>query len=193
MSTESSSFSSSSPHSAPNACINELKTRARLGLNAIEAGDVQLLERAAKVSGVRMATPTTSGGWKLRHAFTLVARSVGFRSWDQARLALGGQAQIGDDMGTFWHAPRCLGILNHWFAHYGDARDALGQMPGHALVPYRRQFIVVNQAYLRELGLDEALADEANAPLDLVALYGSERWQALCWSRLRANESTWFR
>ncbi|MGC4059951.1 MAG: hypothetical protein QM749_03495 [Aquabacterium sp.] len=188
-------MSTASPASSPslsptNACINELKTRARLGLNAIEAGDSHLLERAAKVSGVRMATPDS---WKLRHAFTLVARSVGFRTWDQARIALGGQAQVGDDMGTFWHAPRCLGILNHWFAHYGDARDALGKMPGHALVPYRRQFIVVNQAYLHELGLGEAMADHVNEPLDLVALYGSARWQALCWSRLRADESTWFR
>lgn len=182
--------SASLPDTSANACINELKTRARLGLNAIEAGDPQLLERAAKVSGVRMAMPDH---WKLRHAFTLVARSVGFRTWDQARIALGGLAQPGDDMGTFWHAPRCMGILNHWFAHYGDARDALGKMPGHALVPYRRQFIVVNQPYLRELGLDEAASNATNEALDLVALYGSERWQALCWSRLRADESTWFR
>ena len=88
MSVDSSSLPSSvSPTSAcnnagNNACIGELKTRARLGLNALEAGDHQLLERAAKVSGVRMAVPTS---WKLRHAFTLVARSVGFRTWEQAR------------------------------------------------------------------------------------------------------------
>jgi hypothetical protein len=176
---------------SPNACIGELKTRARLGLHALEAGDQHLLERAAKVSGVRMATPDS---WKLRHAFALVARSVGFRTWEQARVALGGEARPGDDMGTFWHAPRCMGILNHWFAHYEAARDALAQMPGHALVPYRRQYIVVNEAYWRELGLGDAWPDDTDAaPLDLVAMYGSARWQALCWSRLRADEPTWCR
>lgn len=191
MSLDSSSFPS--PNNVNSACIGELKTRARLGLHALEAGDQQLLERAAKVSGVRMATPS---GWKLRHAFTLVARSVGFRTWEQARVALGGQAKAGDDMGTFWHAPRCNSMLNHWFAHHADALDCLHQMPGHALVPYRRQFIVVNKPYLMELGLGDAVqaaeADKAPA-LDLVALYGSDTWQALCWARLRAPEPTWVR
>ena len=178
------------PADACNHCISELKTRARLGLNALQAGDQALLDRATKVSGVSMATPTH---WKLRHAFTLVARSVGFHTWAQARIALGGQAQAGDDMGTFWHAPRCNGLLNHWFAHYDDALDCLHKMPGHALVPYRRQFIVVNAPYLQELGLSDAPQLHADETLDLVALHGSDRWQALCCSRLCAHESTWVR
>ena len=171
-------------------CITELKTRARLGLNALHAGDTTLLDRAAQVCGVRMATPPA---WKLRHAFTLVARSVGFRSWEQARTVLSGQAQAGDDMGAFWHAPRCSSLLNHWFASYDEAFACWRGMPGHALLPYRRQFVVVGEPYLRELGLTAAMhADEA-AGLDMAAHYGDGIWQALCTTRLRAPDSTWIR
>ena len=172
-------------------CIIELKTRARLGLNALNAGDTTLLDRAAQVCGARMATPPA---WKLRHAFTLVARSVGFRSWEQARTVLSGQAHAGDDMGTFWHAPRCSSLLNHWFARHDEALACLQTMPGHALLPYRRQFVVVGEPYLRELGFTEASAHaDKTGCLDMAAHYGDSIWQSLCTTRLRAPESTWIR
>lgn len=171
-------------------CIIELKTRARLGLNALNSGDTTLLDRAAQVSGVRMATPPA---WKLRHALALVARSVGFRSWEQARKVLSGQAHAGDDMGTFWHAPRCSSLLNHWFANHDEASACLRSAPGHVLLPYRRQFVVVGEPYLRELGLNAALPAEQADGLDLLARYGDGLWQSLCTTRLHAPDSTWLR
>jgi hypothetical protein len=173
-------------------CIIELKTRARLGLNALDAGDTTLLDRAAQVCGARMATPPA---WKLRATNVNACRSVGFRSWEQARTVLSGQAQAGDDMGAFWHAPRCSSLLNHWFASYDDAWACWQAMPGHALLPYRRQFVVVGEPYLRELGLTDVLqahADEARG-LDMAAHYGDGIWQSLCAMRLRAPDSTWIR
>ena len=170
-----------------NACVDEMKTRARLGLNALNMGDMALLDRAQAVSGLRLPAPAQ---WKLRHTLTLVARSVGFRTWEQARCALGGYAERGDDMGSFWHAPRCNSLLNHWFASYASASSLQRSGAGLTLLPYRRQFMVVDRYYLRELGVDVSAASNSDS-MDLVALYGSATWLAMCCSRLRAPEQTW--
>ncbi|CAN5899499.1 hypothetical protein BH11PSE8_BH11PSE8_37640 [soil metagenome] len=183
-----------------NALVDEIKTRARLGLNAIQAGDFGLVERAARVRG----GPRALGGappveWKLRHCLTLAANEVGFASWDQARRVLSGQAVLGDDMGGFWHTARCNSLLSHWFASYGDAQASLDAASHRTLLPYRRQFVVVDDNYLRELGLAPAVAnDEAGARAaadvlaawresgpDLMAAYGSPAWAVLCSHRLR--------
>ena len=61
---------------------------------------------------------------------------------------------------------------------------------GLTLLPYRRQFMVVDRYYLRELGVDVSAASNSDS-MDLVALYGSATWLAMCCSRLRAPEQTW--
>ena len=130
---------------------------------------------------------------RLRDCLNAVARELGFSGWPQALCVLGGQASNGDDMGAFWHAPRCNGLLSHWFAHHDQAREclSLGVVLGahRVLLPYGRQFVVVDDHYLRELGL--RVADEAwgQAGRDLVQAYGSAAWQALCAQRLRASRT----
>ncbi len=68
------------------ALVTELKTRARLGLNAIRAGDLGLLQRAKIGIGRAAAQPPE---WKLRHCLTLAANEAGFTTWEQARRVLG--------------------------------------------------------------------------------------------------------
>lgn len=116
------------------ALLTELKVRARLRLNARRDADP---------------------GLRLRDCLGLVAREVGFANWEQARKVLGGEAAPGDDMGTFWHAPRCSGLLNPWFSKLAEARAALaaatddgppGGTAGLAvLLPYRRQFVLAGE------------------------------------------------
>jgi len=171
-----------------NALITELKTRARIGLNAIHAGDFALVARAEAVSGKPRAHPPE---WKLRHCLGLVANAVGFADWDEGRRVLGGTAGAGDDMGTFWHAPRCNGLLSHWFARYDEARTSLAVAADRTLLPYRRQFVVVGEPYLRELGLDPGDPHRHGAGRDLVAGYGGPDWLALAERRLRAPLETW--
>lgn len=150
--------------------LDELKTRARLRLNAA---------RAESPSSLR-----------LRDCLHSVAREVGFAHWEQARRVLGGLAVPGDDMGTFWHAPRCNSLLNPWFAHLADARAAQVALPGNVLLPYKRQFILANAHYLRELGIeaDEPAWDTVHR--DLVRSYASGPWLALALRRLKAPRST---
>jgi hypothetical protein len=54
------------------------------------------------------------------------------------------------------------------------------------LLPYGRQFVVVQVDYLRELGLPTEMQDG----FDAVAAYGSPRWLAWCSARLRAPAET---
>lgn len=174
-----------------NAAVQELKTRARIGLKALKAGDLGLVERAGGGAARKGPLPPE---WQLRHALSLVAQGVGFRHWEHARSVLGGLARPGDDMGTFWHALGCSGLLNHWFARHDEAADFLRARGGAALLTYRRQYLVVDEHYLRELGLADRLPQPDGAPaFDAVADYGSPRWVEWCMARLRAPLGTWRR
>ena len=91
-------MNSNSVPSSPQALVAELKVRARLGLKALRAGDTRLLERARLGARHRQNNPAE---WRLGHSLTLVARSLGFADWDQARRVLGGHALPGDDLGVW--------------------------------------------------------------------------------------------
>lgn len=154
------------------ALLDELKIRARLGLKAarqVEAGDA---------------------GLRLRHCLNQAARDAGFAHWEHARAVLGGMAAPGDDMGTFWHAPRTGILLNLWLARYAQARAALEADPAAFLLPYRRQFMVVQADFIRELGMDGEHPAWAETAHDLVAAYGSEAWLMLAAQRLKAPRSS---
>ncbi|MDP3607230.1 MAG: hypothetical protein Q8R59_15980, partial [Polaromonas sp.] len=154
------------------ALLDELKIRARLGLNAArreEAG---------------------AGDIRLRHCLNQVARDVGFAHWEHARAVLGGQAGRDDDMGTFWHAPRTGILLNLWLAKYEQARAAIEADPAAFLLPYRRQFMVVQADFIAELGLDAGHPAWEEASHDLVAAYGGGAWLLLAGQRLKAPRSS---
>ena len=165
----------STSSSPANALITELMTRARLRLNASRRDPVHAS------SDVAEAPPD-----RLRDCQIAVAREAGFSGWEQALRVLGGQAVSGDDLGSFWHAPRCNGLLSHWFARHDQARECLALGEHRVLLPYRRQFVVVDDHYLRELGLSIGDAAWGEARCDLVQAYSSAAWLSLCNQRLRA-------
>ncbi len=144
--------------------LDELKTRARLLRNAAPGG----------------AAP------RLRDCLHEVARAVGFADWEHARTVLAGLATPGDDMGSFWHAPRSGILLNLWFARYDEARAALVQGAASYLLPYRRQFFAVQSHFLPEIGLDPSDPAWAEAGHDLVRAYGTPAWRRLALQRMQA-------
>jgi hypothetical protein len=169
-----------------NALIVELKTRARLRLNAARRGAAETFDQPPSTTG---RPPRRGAEPRLRDCLKAVARDVGFLTWAQALRVLGGQASGAPgagDMGSFWHAPRCNGLLSHWFASFDRARECLALDEGRVLVPYRRQFIVVDGHYLRELGLAPDDGAWSRTGRDLVQAYGGEAWLALCRQRLLA-------
>lgn len=152
--------------------LDELKARARIALNAARRGGAQKAQEAPDV--------------KLRHFLNEAARHAGFAHWDHARTVLGGLAAPGDDFGTFWHAPRTGILLNQWFASYAEARAVHAQDPGAYLLPYKRQFMLVQADFIAELGMDPQAAKWAATGRDLVAAYGNAAWTALVAQRLAA-------
>ena len=154
------------------ALLDELKTRARLRLNAARRGE------------------TGPGEMRLRHCLNQVAREVGFGQWEHARAVLGGLAAREDDMGTFWHAPRTGMLLNLWLARYEVAQAALKDDPRAFLLPYRRQFMVVQADFIEELGMDASHPAWAGTAHDLVAAYGGGAWLLLAGQRLKAPRSS---
>jgi len=148
----------------------ELKTRAHLQLSA-----------------ARREGPDTD--LQLSHCLNQAARDVGFADWDHGCRVLGGRAAHADDMGSFWHAPRCNTLLNLWFADYAQARSALASESGTFLLPYRRQFIVAEDDFILELGLDPEDTAWTHVQHDLVNAYGTAAWLALGFQRLTAPRS----
>lgn len=154
-----------------NRLVQELKTRARLRLNAH-----------------RRASPTAAADddLRLRDCLHEVAREAGFLNWEHARHALGGQARAGDDHGTFWYAPGCASLLTPWFARHDQARQALRDAAPGVLLPYRRQVVLAGPDFVAEIGLDPDSPLWAEVGFDLVDACGSPGWEALAWLRLRA-------
>lgn len=57
------------------------------------------------------------------------------------------------DAEEFWYDRKMDESLNRWFASYDEAVRSLETYGGY-LLPYRHQFVVVEQAAIRALGLD---------------------------------------
>jgi hypothetical protein len=154
--------------------VTELKTRARVRLNGVR----------------RNGDAAAAADLKLRDCLQQVAREVGFQHWEHARRVLGGLAAPGDDMGTLWHAPRTGVLLNEWFARAAEAHAAHQRQPAGFLLPYRRQFMLVQADFVRELGVDPRHPAWQGIGHDLVRGYGSAAWLALAGARLRAPRDT---
>lgn len=159
---------------AVSPAITELKVRARLRLNTLK----------------KAAAADTPGDRTLRDCLNAVAAEVGFAHWEHARRVFAGEAPLGDDMGSFWHAPACGSLLNEWHADYAKARDALQRSGTRFLLPFRRQFVVVQADFLRELKLDPADSLWDATGRDLVTAYGTQAWSELAAKRLRAPVAT---
>lgn len=150
--------------------VDELKARARIRLNAArrDGGGADL---------------------RLRDVLRDVAREVGFNHWDHARRVLGGLALPGEDMGTFWFAPR-TGTLNEWHATPARAQAAMAGREGLYLLPYKRQAVLVQAPFVDALGLDPAHPAWASIGRDLAAAYGQAAWSELAALRVRAPRSS---
>jgi hypothetical protein len=149
--------------------LAELKTRARLKLNAAGGRQPDL---------------------RLRDCLHAVARDVGFAHWEHARRVLGGSADPGEDMGTFWHAPGCSSLLSLWFSDLVQARAALDSRPANVLLPFKRQFLVVDESFIVELGLAPDSTAWAQAQRDLVKAYADDAWRTLAMLRMRSPRHT---
>ena len=142
---------------APRA-LTEVKILAKKHLKACQAGDAVALDKFAPLMNKQGLTLQDI---QLKHCQSLLARELGFTDFNHCQRVLSGQAQIGEDLGTLFHSRRCDSLLNHWFSGFDEAQAFLQQSPQMVLLPYKKQFFVVNGAdYLDALGLK--LSDPAS-------------------------------
>ncbi len=135
---------------APRA-LTEVKILAKKRLKACQAGDAVALDKLASLMNKQGLTQQDI---QLKHCQAVLARELGFTDFNHCQRVLSGQALIGEDLGTLFHNRRCDTLLNHWFSSFDEAQAFLKQAPEMVLLPYKKQFFVVNGSdYIDALGL----------------------------------------
>ncbi len=161
-----------------NELIQELKIRARLRHKSVLAGDHRTFER------MRRRFPKETE-FKLKHSLHLVAYENGFKDWPMALRYLGGRSEDTSDAGSFWYASSCMTLLNNWFANFEEARSFFKDGKGKFLIPYKHQFIVVDENYMSLIGCEAPLSSLEDT--DLVSSYGGANWRKFAKNRIGMN------
>jgi len=141
----------------PQDPISLLKSRARTLHKQARLGDEQALTRLRKTPEFRKsddeAVLTTL---KRRHCLAAVAREHGFDGWSHATGLINGGEKGG--FGTTLYPKGCGGHSNIWSATYDEARQIRAEHGGF-LLAYKNQFLVVDEHFIRTMGLDPDDAD----------------------------------
>lgn len=121
---------------------------------------------------------------KRRHCLEAIARHLGFREWVHAKAVLCGNRP--EDLGTLMYAETGGAIWNIWSASYDEAR-AIRHDGGGFLLPYRRQFMIVESGFIRALSLDPRDDDWDRIERDWVRPPDADAWARLTSRRIIAR------
>ena len=88
------------------------------------------------------------------------------------------------DADEFWYDRKMDESLNRWFASYDDAVRSLHEVGGY-LLPFRHQFVIVEEAAIKALGLDPADPDWKAIGHNLIAPDDDAAFQ-----RIKARRNT---
>lgn len=124
--------------------VTTLKHQARRLQQSAQQGDPSALDRLG-VSHQHGAPDI-----KRRHCLTTIAREHGFDGWSHLCRVLDGATE--GDFGTLLYGRDCSSHWNIWSASYEEAR-AIREQHGGYLLPYKRQFLIVDQHFIETLGL----------------------------------------
>lgn len=170
--------------------VENVKHRARLLQQRAEASTPEALALLRTLPELRaLSDEGLLETLQRRHCLSALAKTLGFGSWPHAKSVLSGEALLragepvhpGPDLGTLMHRELGGAYWNIWSASYAEARDIRAEHGGY-LLPYRKQFLIVEGHYLEALGLDpgdpdwERIGRDWAAPTDLGA-----------WSRLTSR------
>jgi hypothetical protein len=171
--------------------LKELKTQAKKLLKALKADNNLKQKFAANLKKLQLDNVSEV---QLKHCQSLVSQNLGFANWQHAQLVLSGNEKLENkpDMGKVFYTKACGGLINQWFADYGQAKEALAMHVEKSwLIPYQRQFIVVGRDYLSLLNLSEGLAqDWQNIDNDLYEGYNTSAWDNIAYVMIRNGSYT---
>lgn len=160
--------------------IRELKVRAEILHHAIAGGDAAPVLRLRALPEHKRAAPgdlkAAAAEVQRKHCLAVVAREVGFASWDEALRFLEGDPDAAS-YGTLLYGAESGARLNHWFARYDEAKAHLDASAARGerafLLAYKRHFFVAERHFVDALGLDPDDAD----------------WQAIGWDWARPTDA----
>lgn len=131
--------------------IDALKLRARAlhrTAKALDPEALTLLRACAELK--RLDDEALLVRLQRRHCLAALAKRLGLEGWSHLTAVLEGTRE---DFGTLLYSPACGAHWNIWFAGYEQARE-VRHAHGGFLLPYRHQFVVVDEHFVRTLGLD---------------------------------------
>lgn len=181
--------------------VRELKVRAEILHHQLQAlGPPVLVEgaplpapltrlrslpelRGASEAAVREA----AGRIQRKHCLAVVARELGFASFEHARRVLEGD-EAEADFGTLLYGKGSGAYLNHWFANHAEARaqqvETEGAGPRQYLLAYKRHCFLAERGFVEALGFDADNPDWAGIGWDWVRPRDAEARQRLYARRL---------
>ena len=182
-----------------NKALDELKIQAKILLKSVRNNQPSAILRLAKYSGKKNVNHSLELDYsdiaKLKHCQYVLAREVGFETWQHAHNILSASDNLRSatpldsdavNMGKFWHNHHCDALINLWFSSYTEAKFALSANPTSYIIPYQRQFIVVTEDYLKVIALNEVKKSLwLEVKHDLVASYATDAWDKIAHVRLR--------
>ncbi len=141
--------------------IHHLKNKSRILANRALDGEQEALALLQKYNtDIALSAPI-----KRTYAFKALARTLGFQSWAQLKTTFECTEGHIPDFNAFLYPNRCHVFWNIWSADYIEAK-AIRQDHGGYLLPFKNQYMIVDDDYIGALTGDGMLSEWQNIGRD---------------------------
>jgi hypothetical protein len=165
--------------------IEVIKLRARMLHKQLERGDQEAVTRLRKLPELRrLHADALRSTVQRRHCLALLARELGLQGWSHL-TALWSEREV-SDYGALFYPPSCGG---HWNVWSSSPEEALAIRADHGgyLLPYKHQYVIVEAAFIEDMGVDPNHADWARIERNWIRPGDLAARHRLCRATLRAR------
>ena len=138
-------------HMQSTQLFEQLRASARKLHREAQVSDASALRCVKKHSELRsLPREAIPAAVQRKHCLGVLAAKCGFSGWSHLTHVVSG-ATCGD-FGTLLHSKACFAHTNVWCASYAEAVSVRAEHGG-TLLPYKLQFLIVDEHYLCTLGV----------------------------------------
>ncbi len=132
--------------------INQLKQHARILHRDAKAGDEKAIRRIRKIHGLGLeGDADIQQKVRRSHALTVIARELGFKGWQHLMAVFDGSETR--NFGELLYPKASDAYWNIWSARYQEAKKIRKEHGGY-LLPFQNQFFIVDEHFIRHIGID---------------------------------------